>query len=86
MLKKGKNMSQFLSKEQANEYQKSVGAISDNYEQFVKKIEPIMDKEDFELCKKLILEPLKPKTLADILIKYKLLNPKMVAPEQEPGV
>ena len=85
MLKKGKNMSQFLSKEQAHDYQKSVGAISDNYEQFIKKIEPIMDKEDFELCKKLILEPLKPKTLADILIKYKLLNPNMVAPEKEPG-
>lgn len=66
-------MSQFLSKEQAHDYQKSVGAISDNY------------KEDFELCKKLILEPLKPKTLADILIKYKLLNPNMVAPEKEPG-
>lgn len=78
-------MSQFLSKEQAHDYQKSVGTISDNYEQFVKKIEPIMDKEDFELCKKLILEPLKPKALADILIKYKLLNPNMVAPEKEPG-
>ena len=51
----------------------------------IKKIEQIMDKEDFELCKKLILEPLKPKTLADILIKYKLLNPNMVAPEKEPG-
>ena len=78
-------MSQFLSKEQAHDYQKSVGAISDNYEQFVKKIKPIMDKEDFELCKKLILEPLKSKALADILIKYKLLNPNMVAPEKEPG-
>ena len=85
MLKKGENMSQFLSKEQAHDYQKSVGAISDNYEQCIKQIEQIMDKEDFELCKKLILEPLKPKTLADILIKYKLLNPNIVAPEKEPG-
>ena len=79
-------MSQFLSKEQAHDYEKSVTKISDNYEQFIKKIEPIMNREDFELCKKLMLEPIKPKALADMLIKYKLLKPNMVAPEKEPGV
>lgn len=79
-------MSQFLSKEEAHAYEKSVSGISKNLQEFEDKVKNIMSKEDFDIFKKLAQEPLKPKALADLLIKYKLLNPKMVAPEQEPGV
>ena len=79
-------MSQFLSKEQAHAYEKSVTGISKNLQEFEDKVRSVMTKEDFEFFKKLAQEPLKSKALADLLIKYKFLNPKMVAPEHEPGV
>ena len=78
-------MNQFSSKEQAHYYEKSVSGISQNMEEFENKVKDIMSEEDFILFKKLIQEPLKPKSLANLLIKYKLLNENFIAPEDEPG-
>jgi hypothetical protein len=63
-------MSQFLSKEQAKEYERNrLRAIEREIEE-LEKARPVMSPEDYENYSKLILEPFPTKAQMELEIKY----------------
>ena len=77
-------MSQFRSREDAYEYNRRVTEISERWSQAINKAKGVMSKEDLDRYSKLITEPIPTREMAELLVKYKLLNPKYICPMEQP--
>ena len=75
---------QFRSREEATEYNRRVTEISKRWDEQLKKAKEVMSEEDFKTYSKLVIEPIPSMEQANLLVKYKLLNPKYICPTEEP--
>lgn len=77
-------MSRFSSREEAYEYNRRVTEISERWSQAINKAKGVMSKEDLDRYSELVTDPIPTREMAELLVKYKLLNPKYICPREQP--